>query len=97
MKKIVREIPSVNPKYFSDKIDKVLGREVRPNGLSRDVYTDAINQRNRVIEDLYTDQDYWDRTRAINEQYGDDYTKIYKGVLDTYENKYTGLPEPKAK
>lgn len=97
LKKIVREIPSVNPKYFSDKINKVLGREVRPNGLSRDVYTDAINQRNRVIEDLYTDQDYWDRARAINEQYGDDYTKIYKGVLDTYENKYTGLPEPKAK
>lgn len=97
LKKIVREIPSVNPKYFSDKINKVLGREVRPNGLSRDVYTDAINQRNRVIEDLYTDQDYWDRARAINEQYGDDYTKIYKGVLDIYENKYTGLPEPKAK
>lgn len=97
LKKIVREIPSVNPKYFSDKINKVLGREVRPNGLSRDVYTDAINQRNRVIEDLYTDQDYWDRARAINEQYGDDYTKVYKGVLDTYENKYTGLPEPKAK
>lgn len=97
LKKIVREIPSVNPKYFSDKINKVLGREVRPNGLSRDVYTDAINQRNRVIEDLYTDQDYWDRTRAINEQYGDDYTKVYKGVIDTYENKYTGLPEPKAK
>lgn len=97
LKKIVREIPSVNPKYFSDKINKVLGREVRPNGLSRDVYTDAINQRNRVIEDLYTDQDYWDRARAINERYGDDYTKVYKGVLDTYENKYTGLPEPKAK
>lgn len=97
LRKIVREIPSVNPKYFSDKINKVLGREVRPNGLSRDVYTDAINQRNRVIEDLYTDQDYWDRARAINEQYGDDYTKVYKGVLDTYENKYTGLPEPKAK
>lgn len=97
LKKIVREIPSVNPKYFSDKINKVLGREVRPNGLSRDVYTDAINQRNRVIEDLYTDYDYWDRARAINEQYGDDYTKVYKGVLDTYENKYTGLPEPKAK
>ena len=97
LKKIVREIPSVNPKYFSDKINKVLGREVRPNGLSRDVYTDAINQRNRVIEDLYTDQDYWDRARAINEQYGDDYTNVYKGVLDTYENKYTGLPEPKAK
>ena len=97
LKKIVREIPSVNPKYFSDKINKILGREVRPNGLSRDVYTDAINQRNRVIEDLYTDQDYWDRARAINEQYGDDYTKVYKGVLDTYENKYTGLPEPKAK
>lgn len=97
LKKIVREIPSVNPKYFSDKINKVLGREVRPNGLSKDVYTDAINQRNRVIEDLYTDQDYWDRARAINEQYGDDYTKVYKGVLDTYENKYTGLPEPKAK
>lgn len=97
LKKIVREIPSVNPKYFSDKINKVLGREVRPNGLSRDVYTDAINQRNRVIEDLYTDQDYWNRARAINKQYGDDYTKVYKGVLDTYENKYTGLPEPKAK
>lgn len=63
LKKIVREIPSVNPKYFSDKINKVLGREVRPNGLSRDVYTDAINQRNRVIEDLYTDYDYWDRAR----------------------------------
>ena len=97
LKKIVREIPSVNPKYFSDKINKVLGREVRPNGLSRDIYTDAINQRNRVIEDLYTDQDYWDRARTINEQYGDDYTKVYKGVIDTYENKYTGLPEPKAK
>ena len=97
LKKIVREIPSVNPKYFSDKINKVLGKEVRPNGLSRDVYTDAINQRNRVIEDLYTDQDYWDRARAISEQYGDDYARVYKGVLDTYENKYTGLPEPKAK
>lgn len=96
-KKIIREIPSVNPKYFSDKINEVLGREVRPNGLSRDVYTDAINQRNRVIEDLYTDQDYWDRAKAISEQYGDDYATVYKGVLDTYENKYTGLPEPKAK
>ena len=97
LKKIVREIPSVNPKYFSDKINKVLGREIRPNGLSRDVYTDAINQRNRVIEDLYTDQDYWNRARAINEQFGDNYGDVYKNVLDTYENKYTGLPEPKAK
>lgn len=98
LKKIVREIPSFNPRYFTDKLNKLLlNKEIKPNGLNRKIYTDAINQRNRVIEDLYTDQDYWDRAKSINKQYGDDYAEVYRNVLDTYENKYVGLPEPKAK
>lgn len=101
VKKIWREIPSVNPNYVKDKLTEFFGnekvRKLLPNGLKTEIYEDAINQRNHIIEELYHDKDYWDRAAAIKKQFGDDYPEIYRGLLDTYENRYLGLPEPKVK
>lgn len=101
VKKIWREIPSVNPNYVKDKLTEFFGnekvRKLLPNGLKAEIYEDAINQRNHIIEELYHDKDYWDRAAAIKKQFEDDYPEIYRGLLDTYENRYLGLPEPKVK
>lgn len=100
-KRVWHKIPEVNPKYFENKLteffDNQKKKKLTPNGLNAQIYQDAINQRNQIIEDLYTNPQYWERAEAIKRTYGDDYTQVYKDVLDTYENNYLGLPEPRAK
>lgn len=101
VKRVWHKIPEVNPKYFENKLteffDNQKKKKLTPNGLNAQIYQDAINQRNQIIEDLYTNPQYWERAEAIKRTYGDDYTQAYKDVLDTYENNYLGLPEPRAK
>lgn len=100
-KRVWHKIPEVNPKYFENKLteffDNQKKKKLTPNGLNAQIYQDAVNQRNQIIEDLYTNPQYWERAEAIKRAYGDDYAKVYKDVLDTYENNYLGLPEPRAK
>ena len=57
------------------------------------VYQDATEQRNRIIEELYRNKDYWDRANSIKNQFGTDYSEVYKSILDQYENNYFNLPE----
>ena len=96
-KLIKRAIPTVNPNYVSNKINEVLGKpnKVLANGLDSELYTDVINQRNRIIEDLIEDSDYWDRAAQIYRQYGDDYIDAYSNIMEGYWNNYLGFPEPK--
>lgn len=96
-KLIKRVIPTVNPNYVSNKINEVLGKpnKVLANGLDSELYTDVINQRNRIIEDLIEDSDYWDRAAQIYRQYGDDYIDAYSNIMEGYWNNYLGFPEPK--
>lgn len=96
-KLIKRVIPTVNPNYVSNKINEVLGKpnKVLANGLDSELYTDVINQRNRIIEDLIEDSDYWNRAAQIYRQYGDDYIDAYSNIMEGYWNNYLGFPEPK--
>lgn len=96
-KLINRVIPTVNPNYVSNKINEVLGKpnKVLANGLDAELYTDVINQRNHIIEDMIEDSDYWDRAAQIYRQYGDDYVDAYSNIMEGYWNNYLGFPEPK--
>ena len=96
-KLIKRAIPEVNPNYVNDKLNQLIKRnkEVRPNGLPIQMYEDAINQRNHILEELQTNQDYWNRAADIQREFGDDYTSAYIDAMEGYWNGYLGLPEPK--
>lgn len=78
----------------TDKLNALRRKERNLLGGRQKVYQDVIEQRNRVIEDLYTNSNAWKRAEDIKRKYGDDYPEVYKNVLSQYENNYFGLPEP---
>ena len=94
---IKRVIPEVHPNYVSDKLNQLIrkNKEIKLNGLTPQMYEDAINQRNHILEELQTNQDYWNRAAAIQREFGDDYTSAYVDAMEGYWNGYLGLPEPK--
>lgn len=97
-KKLVkRVIPEIHPNYVSDKLNQLIkkNKEIKPNGLSAQMYDDAINQRNHILEELQTNQDYWNRAADIQREFGDDYTSAYIDAMEGYWNGYLGMPEPR--
>lgn len=81
----------------ADKINALRNRERALKATRENIYQKAIEQRNRTIEDLYTNGAAWQRAEAIKKAYGDDYPQAYKDILNQYENDYFNLPEPVVK
>lgn len=78
----------------ADKINALRNREKALKANKETIYSKAIEQRNRTIEDLYTNDEAWKRAQNIKNTYGDDYPQVYKDVIDQYENNYFQLPDP---
>lgn len=81
----------------ADKINALRNRERALKATRENIYQKAIEQRNRTIEDLYTNGAAWERAEAIKKAYGDDYPQAYRDVMNQYENDYFNLPEPVVK
>lgn len=58
------------------------------------LYDDAIESRNRIIEDLYSNPAYMERARQIQNTYGDNYAKVYEDIINQYNTNYWNLPNP---
>ena len=81
----------------ADKINALRNKERALKTTRENIYQKAIEQRNRTIEDLYTNGAVWERAEAIKKVYGDDYPQIYRDIINQYENDYFNLPEPVVK
>lgn len=81
----------------ADKINALRNRERALKATRENIYQKAIEQRNRTIEDLYTNGAAWERAEAIKKAYGDDYPQAYRDIINQYENDYFNLPEPVVK
>lgn len=88
-KAVKRAIPSVT-RSFASKYNALKAQTNK----ERQIFSDAIEQRNRTIEDMYFNKELWDRAEQIKKQYGTDYPSVYRNIIDAYENRYYSLPEP---
>lgn len=64
------------------------------NAVSNKLYDDAIESRNRIIEDLYSNPAYMERARQIQNTYGDNYAQVYEDIINQYNTNYWNLPNP---
>lgn len=62
--------------------------------ITNKLYDDAIESRNRIIEDLYSNPAYMERARQIQNTYGDNYAKVYEDIINQYNTNYWNLPNP---
>lgn len=86
-----RVIPTVE-RTFAKKYNEAKAFIAKKTGL----FSDAVEQRNRIIEELQDNAEYWDRAKKIKNTYGDDYEQVYKEMLGNYQSmpNYYSLPEP---
>lgn len=86
-----RVIPTVE-RTFAKKYNEAKAFIAKKTGL----FSDAVEQRNRIIEELQDNVEYWDRAKKIKNTYGDDYEQVYKEMLGNYQSmpNYYSLPEP---
>lgn len=69
-------------------------REAEDKARTYKLYDDAIESRNRIIEDLYSNPAYMERARQIQNTYGDNYAKVYEDIINQYNTNYWNLPNP---
>lgn len=86
-------VPEVK-RTVQDKINSLFRREAEDKARTFKLYDDAIESRNRIIEDLYSNPAYMERARQIQNTYGDDYAKVYEDIINQYNTNYWNLPNP---
>lgn len=86
-------VPEVR-RTVQDKINSLFRREAEDKARTYKLYDDAIESRNRIIEDLYSNPAYMERARQIQNTYGDDYAKVYEDIINQYNTNYWNLPNP---
>ena len=80
-------VPEVR-RTVQDKINSLFRREAEDKARTYKLYDDAIESRNRIIEDLYSNPAYMERARQIQNTYGDNYAK------DAAVNRYITRRQP---
>ena len=86
-------VPEVR-RTVQDKINSLFRREAEDKARTYKLYDDAIESRNRIIEDLYSNPAYMERDRQIQNTYGDNYAKVYEDIINQYNTNYWNLPNP---
>lgn len=86
-------VPEVK-RTVQDKINSLFRREAEDKARTFKLYDDAIESRNRIIEDLYSNPAYMERARQIQNTYGDNYAKVYEDIINQYNTNYWNLPNP---
>lgn len=86
-------VPEVR-RTVQDKINSLFRREAEDEARTYKLYDDAIESRNRIIEDLYSNPAYMERARQIQNTYGDNYAKVYEDIINQYNTNYWNLPNP---
>ena len=89
-------VPEVR-RTVQDKINNLFRREAEDKARTFRLYDDAIESRNRIIEDLYSNPAYMERANQIKNFYGDYYSKVYEDVINQYNDNYWNLPNPVVK
>lgn len=86
-------VPEVR-RTVQDKINSLFRREAEDEARTYKLYDDAIESRNRIIEDLYSNPAYMERAGQIQNTYGDNYAKVYEDIINQYNTNYWNLPNP---
>lgn len=86
-------VPEVR-RTVQDKINSLFRREAEDKARTYKLYDDAIESRNRIIEDLYSNPAYMERARQIQNTYGDNYAKVYEDIINQYNTNCWNLPNP---
>lgn len=86
-------VPEVR-RTVQDKINSLFRREAEDKARTYKLYDDAIESRNRIIEDLYSNPAYMERARQIQNTYGDNYAKVHEDIINQYNTNYWNLPNP---
>ena len=86
-------VPEVR-RTVQDKINSLFRREAEDKARTYKLYDDAIESRNRIIEDLYSNPAYMERARQIQNTYSDNYAKVYEDIINQYNTNYWNLPNP---
>lgn len=86
-------VPEVK-RTVQDKINSLFRREAEDKARTYKLYDDAIESRNRIIEDLYSNPAYMERARQIQNTYGNNYAKVYEDIINQYNTNYWNLPNP---
>lgn len=91
-------IPKVDPNYKQNVIDKALHEQKSYSDMPLSLVEEINDQRNRTY-DLMQEPYARERAKAVDQQYGTDYLKVYDSMLEKYVDidEYFQLPEPKYK
>lgn len=91
-------IPKVDPNYKQNVIDKALHEQKSYSDMPLSLVEEINDQRNRTY-DLMQEPYARERAKAVDQQYGADYLKVYNSMLEKYVDidEYFQLPEPKYK
>lgn len=91
-------IPKVDPNYKQNVIDKALHEQKSYSDMPLSLVEEINDQRNRTY-DLMQEPYARERAKAVDQQYGTDYLKVYGSMLEKYVDidEYFQLPEPKYK
>ena len=81
----------------ADKINELRRRERRQKELDTKIFSQGIEDRNRIIEELYDTPGIWDRAYNADITYGTNYVDTYNNLINNYYSNYFNLPEPKRK
>ena len=91
-------IPKGDPNYKQNVIDKALHEQKSYSDMPLSLVEEINDQRNRTY-DLMQEPYARERAKAVDQQYGTDYLKVYDSMLEKYVDidEYFQLPEPKYK
>lgn len=78
----------------ADKINALRRRERREKELDLNIFQKGIEDRNRIIEELYDTPGIWDRAYNTDITYGTNYVDTYSDLINNYYSNYFNLPEP---
>lgn len=78
----------------ADKINELRRRERREKELDLKIFSQGIEDRNRIIEELYDTPGIWDRAYNTDITYGTNYVDTYNDLINNYYSNYFNLPEP---
>ena len=79
----------------ADKINELRRKERRNKELDTKIFSQGIEDRNRIIEELYDTPDIWDRAYNADINFGTNYVDTYNDLINNYYSNYFNLPEPK--
>ena len=78
----------------ADKINELRRRERRQKELDTKIFSQGIEDRNRIIEELYDTSGIWYRAYNADITYGTNYVDTYSDLINNYYSNYFNLPEP---